>query len=75
MLLVDLLMYLSVNRCDQLERGRCYQCIGAVIEEGCPAEALNVNLKLTSCWNPLPATTLQVFHIWFKAGNVPEKEA
>lgn len=66
-------MHVSVNRCDQLERGRCYQGIGAVTEEGCPAEALNIKLKLKSCWKPLSATTLQVFHIWFKAGNVPEK--
>lgn len=47
--LVDLLMHISVNRCDQLERGRCYQCIGAVIEERCPAQALTVKLKLKSC--------------------------
>ena len=66
-------MHISVNKCDQLERVRCYQCIGAVIEEGCPAEALNIKLALESCWNPLSATTLQVFHLRFKDGNVPEK--
>lgn len=48
-LLVDLLTHVSVKRCDQLERGRCYQCIGTVIEERCPAEALNRKLKLKSC--------------------------
>lgn len=47
-LLVDLLRHISVNGCDQLERGRCHQRIGAVIEEGCPAEALNVKSKLKS---------------------------
>lgn len=47
-LLVDLLMHISVVRCDQLERGRCYQSIGAVIGEGCLAEALNLMLKLKS---------------------------
>lgn len=32
-LLIVLLMHVSGSRCDHLERGRCYQCIGAVIED------------------------------------------
>lgn len=65
-LLIVLLMHVSGSRRDHLERGRCYQCIGAVTEDRLKCKVRTEKL--------LKSSTLQVFHSWLKAGNVPEKK-